>query len=137
MPHYQMLLIFAYMRAKERARENNRFSVLKTRGADKGEGYPAAWEIRHVETRFIASLTARMASVRRDREARAPIGGELSITAGEPKANLRKGSIRICGPHRGPTSITVGRPQAHPRSSEVAERPKVSAEKPAVRTTSA
>ena len=76
-PHYQMLLIFAYLRAKERARENNRFCVLKTRAADKGEGYLAAWEIRYVETRFIASLTARMASVRRDREARAPIGANF------------------------------------------------------------
>ena len=136
-PENEAFLIFAHLRASERARENNRFSVLKTCAADKGEGDLAAWEIRHVETRFIASLTARMASVRRDREARAPIGGELSITAGEPKANLRKGSIRICGPHGGPTLITAGRPQAHPRSSEAAERPKVSAEKPAVRTTSA
>ena len=100
---YEGFLIFAYLRATERARENNRFSVLKTRAADKEKGHSAAGEIRHVETRFIASLTAHMASVRRDREARAPIGGELSITVGEPKANLRKGSIRICGPHGGPT----------------------------------
>ena len=137
MSENEVFLIFAYLRATKRARENNRFSVLKTRAADKEKGHSAAGEIRHVETRFIASFTARMANVRRDREARAPIGGELSITVGEPKAKLRKGSIRICGPHGGPTSITAGRPQAHPRSSEAAERPKVSAEKPAVRTTSA
>ena len=87
--HYQIFLIFAYLRATERARENNRFCVLKSRAADKEMGCSAAGEIRHVETRFIASLTARMANVRRDREACAPIGGELSITAGEPKANLR------------------------------------------------
>ena len=34
----------------------------------------------------------------------APIGGELSITAGEPQANLRKGTTPLWGPHRGPTS---------------------------------
>ena len=47
--------IFAYLRAIERARENNRFSVLKTRAADKRMGHSAAREFRYVETRFIAS----------------------------------------------------------------------------------
>ena len=38
------------------------------------------------------------------REAGDPIGVELSITAGEPKANPRTGPRPIKGPHRGPTS---------------------------------
>ena len=56
-PENEVFLIFAYLRAKERARENNRFSVLKTRAADKEKGHSAAGEIRHVETRFIALLS--------------------------------------------------------------------------------
>ena len=36
----EVLLIFAYLRAKEQSRENNRFSVLKSRGADKVKGLP-------------------------------------------------------------------------------------------------
>ena len=36
----EVFLIFAYLRAKERALENNRFSVLKNRRADKVKGLP-------------------------------------------------------------------------------------------------
>ena len=32
---YEMLRIFAYLRVTEQPRENNRFSVLKTRAADR------------------------------------------------------------------------------------------------------
>ena len=105
--------IFAHLQAKERARENNRFSVLK-------------------------SLPARTAHApQAHREARAPIGGELSITAGEPKANLRKLSLYKQDPMGVQLPTTAGRPQAHPRSSEAADRPVVTAESSAVRTTSA
>ena len=44
MSENEVFPIFAYLRAKERARENNRFCVLKTRGADKVTGHPVAWE---------------------------------------------------------------------------------------------
>ena len=72
--HYQTFLIFSYLRAKARAVENNRFSVLKNSGADRVKGArgrarsalrrgkaphrhlsSSAREIHHVETRFIAS----------------------------------------------------------------------------------
>ena len=36
----EAFLIFAYLRAKEQALENNRFSVLKNRRADKVKGLP-------------------------------------------------------------------------------------------------
>ena len=41
MPENQTFPIFAYLQPKERACENNQFSVLKTRGADKVMGHSA------------------------------------------------------------------------------------------------
>ena len=38
----EWFLIFAYLRATERARENNRFCMLKSRGADKVTGQSVA-----------------------------------------------------------------------------------------------
>ena len=40
--HYQTFLIFAYLQAREQARENIRFSVLKNSGADSMKGGDAA-----------------------------------------------------------------------------------------------
>ena len=55
-PEHQAFLIFAYLRARAQPREKNRFSVLKNSGADGMKRLSAAGEVRHVETRFIASL---------------------------------------------------------------------------------
>ena len=52
-----------------------------------------------------------------NREAGDPIGVEPSITAGEPKANPRTGSILQWDPMGVQLPVTAGRPQAHPRSS--------------------
>ena len=53
---HQAFLIFAYLRARAQPREKNRFSVLKNSGADGMKRLSAAGEVRHVETRCIASL---------------------------------------------------------------------------------
>ena len=73
--HYQAFLIFAYLRATEQLRENNRFSVLKSSCGGQSSMAAQGEKIRRFPKAY--------------READAPIGGELSITAGEPKANLR------------------------------------------------
>ena len=74
----EVFLIFAYLRAKERALENNRFSVLKFYCAAQPSSAPCGGDIRCIETRFIASLTARM--THRGEECRsgaAPRAGEM------------------------------------------------------------
>ena len=86
-----MFLFFAYLRATELARENNRFSMLKNRGADKTMGHSATREIRHVETRFIASHPLG-AKPRHDIPPHRGAGleeAELSVTAGGAKRNPR------------------------------------------------
>ena len=82
----QRFLFFAHLRAREQSLENNRFSVLKSRGADNQPGS------RRAEKRLRQVWNVRRGLRHTARQA-PPIGGELSITAGEPKANLRKGSI--------------------------------------------
>ena len=55
MSENEVFLIFAHLRATEQPRENNRFSVLKTRAADKVIGHSAAREVRHRRDAILAS----------------------------------------------------------------------------------
>ena len=64
----------------------------------------------------MASLLWQHPGQKGNREAGAPIGGELSITAGEPKANPRKGTTLQWDPIGVQLPVTAGTPRAHPRT---------------------
>ena len=70
-------------------------------------------------------------------EAGDPIGVELSITAGEPKANPRKGPTQQWDPIGVQLPVTAGTPQAHPRSARCGHPPRPQATHPCARTTAA
>ncbi len=53
--HYQTFLIFAYLRARAQALENNRFSVLKNSALRRGS-FPAAHTMRMARRRKIMSV---------------------------------------------------------------------------------
>ena len=60
-PEHQTFLIFAYLRARAQARENNRFSMLKNSGADSMEVVPPLLSLPGGERRDESPAAARAA----------------------------------------------------------------------------
>ena len=89
----------------------------------RGQPWAPALTLCHIAHK-VSRAAERPPQPKPHREAGDPIGVEPSITAGEPKANPRKGHSQQWDPIGVQLPITAGTPQAHPRTARCCHTPR-------------